>query len=53
MRDLGSYRKVNRGGIVEQARLTAGSVRQILVNRASQAGISNTWAAPVSPHGVG
>lgn len=46
------FRKVNRGGNVEQARLTAGAVRQILIARASQAGLSSTWAEPVSPHGL-
>lgn len=45
------FRKVNRGGNVETARLTAGAVRQILANRASQAGIEGTWAEPISPHG--
>ena len=46
------FRKVNRGGAVEQGRLTAGAVRQILVKRIGQAGITNTWAEPVSPHGL-
>jgi len=46
------FRKVNRGGTVEQSRLTAGAVRQILVHRAGQASIPNTWAEPVSPHGL-
>ena len=46
------FRKVNRGGAVEQGRLTAGAVRQVLVKRASQAAITNTWAEPVSPHGL-
>lgn len=46
------FRKVNRGGVVEPARLTAGAVRQILLKRASQAGIANNWAEPISPHGL-
>ena len=46
------FRKVNRGGAVEQGRLTSGAVRQVLVKRAGQAGITNTWAEPVSPHGL-
>ena len=46
------FRKVNRGGVVEQTRLTAGSVRDILLKRAGQARIKGTWAEPVSPHGL-
>ena len=46
------YRKVNRGGVAEQARLTAGAVRQVLIKRAGQARIPSTWAEPVSPHGL-
>jgi len=46
------FRKVNRGGVIEQGRLTAGAVRQVLVKRAGQAGITNTWAEAVSPHGL-
>ena len=46
------FRKVNRGGAVEHGRLTAGAVRQVLVKRAGQAGIANTWGEPVSPHGL-
>jgi len=46
------FRKVNRGGVVEQARLTAGSVRDILLKRASTAGVTGTWEEPVSPHGL-
>ena len=46
------FRKVNRGGAIEQARLTAGAVRQILIKRAGQAQITNTWTEPVSPHGL-
>ena len=46
------FRKVNRGGTVEHGRLTAGAVRQVLLKRAGQAGIANTWSEPVSPHGL-
>jgi len=46
------FRKVNRGGVVEAARLTAGAVRTILLKRASTAGIKGTWDEPVSPHGL-
>ena len=46
------FRKVNRGGAVEQGRLTAGAVRKVLFKRASQSRITNTWAEPVSPHGL-
>lgn len=46
------FRKVNRGGAVQQGRLTAGAVRQVLVQRAGQADIPNTWAEPVSPHSL-
>lgn len=46
------FRKVNRGGGVEQARLTPGAVRQVLIKRASRALIPSTWAEPVSPHGL-
>ena len=44
------FRKVNRGGAVEQARLTTGSVRDVLLRRASDAGVIGTWEEPVSPH---
>jgi integrase len=46
------YRKVNRGGKVEAARLTPDGVRQILLKRAYQAGIKGTLAEPISPHGM-
>ncbi len=45
-------RKVNRGGKVEAARLTPDGVRQILLKRASQAGIKGTLGEPISPHGL-
>lgn len=46
------FRKVNRGGVVEAARLTPGAVRTILLKRASAAGVKGTWDEPVSPHGL-
>ena len=46
------FRKVNRGSAVEQARLTTGSVRDVLLKRASDAGVTGTWEEPVSPHGL-
>jgi len=46
------FRKVNRGGVVEAARLTAGAVRTILLKRAREAGVKSTWDEPVSPHGL-
>lgn len=46
------FRKVNRGGGVEAARLVADAVRQILLKRAEQAGLKGTLAAPVTPHGL-
>jgi len=46
------FRKVNRGGKVEAARLTADGMRQILLKRAGQAGIKGTLAEPISPHGL-
>jgi integrase len=46
------FRKVNRGGVVETARLSADAVRQILGKRAAKAGIRGTLAEPVSPHGL-
>ena len=46
------FRKVNRGGKVEAARLTPDGVRQILLKRANQAGIKGTLAEPISPHGM-
>jgi integrase len=46
------FRKVNRGGVVETARLSADAVRQILLKRAAKAGLKGTLAEPVSPHGL-
>ena len=46
------FRKVNRGGKVEAARLTPDGVRQILLKRAQQAGMKGTLAEPISPHGL-
>ena len=42
------FRKVNRGGMVEAARLSAVPVRQILLKRAARAGLKGTLAEPVS-----
>jgi len=46
------FRKVNRGGVVETARLVPDAVRQILIKRAARAGLQGTLAEPVSPHGL-
>jgi integrase len=46
------FRKVNRGGGVETARLVPDAVRQILLKRAAKAGLKGTLAEPVSPHGL-
>jgi integrase len=46
------FRKVNRGGVVEKARLSTDAVRQILLRRAAKAGLKGTLAEPVSPHGL-
>jgi len=46
------FRKVNRGGMVETARLSPDAVRQILLKRAAQSGLKGTLAEPVSPHGL-
>ncbi len=46
------FRKVNRGGHVETARLSPDGVRQILLKRAAEAGLKGTLAEPVSPHGL-
>ena len=46
------FRKVNRGGAVESARLVPDAVRQILRKRAAKAGIRGTLAEPVTPHGL-
>ena len=45
------FRKVNRGGAVEKARLSTDAVRQILLKRA-KAGLKGTLAEPVSPRGL-
>src|SRR5271157_1420107 len=46
------FRKVNRSGAVEAARLVPDAVRQILLKRAAKAGLKGTLAEPVSPHGL-
>ncbi len=46
------FRKVNRGGAVEAARLVPDAVRQILLKRAAKAGLKGTLAEPISPHGL-
>ena len=46
------FRKVNRGGVVEGARLSTDAVRQILLKRAAKAGLKSTLAEPFSPHGL-
>src|SRR5208337_850958 len=46
------FRKMNRGGAVEAARLVPDAVRQILLKRAAKAGLKGTLAEPVSPHGL-
>jgi integrase len=46
------FRKVNRGGVVEKARLSTDAVRQILLKRATKARLKGTLAEPVSPHGL-
>jgi integrase len=46
------FRKVNRGDVVETARLSTDAVRQILLKRAAKAGVKGTLAEPVSPHGL-
>jgi len=46
------FRKVNRRGAVESARLSPDAVRQILLKRAALAGVKGTLAEPVSPHGL-
>jgi len=46
------FRKVNRGGVVETARLSPDEVRQILLKRAARAGLKGTLVEPVSPHGL-
>jgi len=46
------FRRINRGGKVGANRLSPDAVRQILLKRASQAGIEGTLAEPVSPYGL-
>jgi integrase len=46
------FRKVNRGGVVESARLSPDAVRQILLKRAARAGLKATLFEPISPHGL-
>jgi integrase len=46
------FRKVNRGGLVERARLSTDAVRQILLERAAKAGLRGTLAESLSPHGL-
>ena len=46
------FRKVNRGGRVEDSRLSTDVVGQILLKRAALAGIEGTWSEPVTPHGL-
>ncbi len=46
------FRKVDRWGIVHTGRLHPDAVRQILLKRASLAGIKGTLLEPVSPHGL-
>ncbi|WP_158932644.1 site-specific integrase [Acidisphaera sp. S103] len=46
------FRKVNRGGMVEAARLSPDAVRQILLKRAARAGLKGTLFEPISPHGL-
>jgi integrase len=46
------FRKVNRGGAVESARLSPDGVRQILLKRAAAAGLKGTLDEPISPHGL-
>lgn len=46
------FRKVDRWGVVHTGRLHPDAVRQILLKRASLAGIKGTLMEPVSPHGL-
>jgi integrase len=46
------FRKVNRGGVVERARLATDAVRQLLLKRAAKAGLKGTLAEPFTPHGL-
>lgn len=47
------FRKVNRGGRVDKARLVQDAVRQFLLKRARKAGLRGALAEPFSPHGLG
>jgi integrase len=46
------FRKVNRGGVVENKHLSTDGVRQILMKRAAQAGLKGDWSEPISPHSM-
>lgn len=46
------FRKVNKSGRVEGRRLSEDAVRQILLRRAAQAGVTGTLSEPISPHGL-
>lgn len=46
------FRKVNKAGRVEVRRLSEDAVRQVLLKRATEAGIKGTLSEPVSPHGL-
>lgn len=46
------FRKVNKAGRIEIRRLSEDAVRQILLRRATYAGVTGTLAEPVSPHGL-
>ena len=46
------FRKVNKGGRVEERRLSEDAVRQILLRRAALAGVTGTLSEPISPHGL-
>ena len=47
-----AFRKVNKAGRVEGRRLSEDAVRQVLLRRASAAGLKGTLLEPVSPHGL-
>jgi integrase len=46
------FRKVNRAGRAQRGRLSGDAVRQILLKRATQAGIKGSRLESVSPHGM-
>jgi len=46
------FRKVNKGGRVEAHRLSEDGVRQVLLRRAAQAGVTGSLSEPISPHGL-